>query len=51
MLSGQPSNYTISTTSLAVLRCPDDTSAQPGQGNLSYVVNGGFSLWTALPIG
>ena len=36
---------------LAVLRCPDDTTAQPGQGNLSYVVNGGFSLWTALPIG
>ena len=40
-----------STTSLAVLRCPDDNSAQPGQGNLSYVVNGGFSLWTALPLG
>ena len=48
---GQPSNYQISTTALGVLRCPDDTTAQPGQGNLSYVVNGGFSLWTALPIG
>jgi hypothetical protein len=33
------------------LRCPDDTTAQPGQGNLSYVANAGFSLWTALPLG
>jgi prepilin-type N-terminal cleavage/methylation domain-containing protein/prepilin-type processing-associated H-X9-DG protein len=48
---GQPSNYHIGSTSLGVLRCPDDLTAQPGQGNLSYVVNGGFSLWTALPIG
>jgi prepilin-type N-terminal cleavage/methylation domain-containing protein/prepilin-type processing-associated H-X9-DG protein len=48
---GQPSNYTIGSTSLQVLKCPDDTSALPGQGNLSYVVNGGFSLWTALPLG
>ncbi len=50
-LAGQPSNYDIGSTPLAVLRCPDDNSAQPGQGNLSYVVNGGFSLWTALPLG
>jgi prepilin-type N-terminal cleavage/methylation domain-containing protein/prepilin-type processing-associated H-X9-DG protein len=50
-LAGQPSNYTISSTALAVLRCPDDITAQPGQGNLSYVVNGGFSLWPALPLG
>ena len=48
---GQPSNYQISSTPLAVLRCPDDLTAIPGQGNLSYVVNGGFSIWTALPIG
>jgi prepilin-type N-terminal cleavage/methylation domain-containing protein/prepilin-type processing-associated H-X9-DG protein len=48
---GNPSNYKISTTSLSVLRCPDDTTAQPGQGNLSYVANAGFSLWTALPLG
>jgi prepilin-type N-terminal cleavage/methylation domain-containing protein/prepilin-type processing-associated H-X9-DG protein len=48
---GQPSNYEISTTALGVLRCPDDTTIQPGQGNLSYVVNGGFSLWRALPLG
>ena len=48
---GNPSNYQISTTSLGVLKCPDDTTAQPGQGNLSYVANAGFSLWTALPLG
>jgi prepilin-type processing-associated H-X9-DG protein len=48
---GNPSNYKISSTPLGVLRCPDDTTAQPGQGNLSYVANAGFSLWTALPIG
>ena len=46
-----PSNYRIGSTSLAILRCPDDVSAKPGQGNLSYVVNAGFSLWQALPIG
>ena len=48
---GLPSNYAISSTALSVLRCPDDTTAQPGQGNLSYVANAGFSLWTALPLG
>ena len=41
---GQPSNYEIGSTSLGVLKCPDDTTAEPGHGNLSYVVNGGFSL-------
>jgi prepilin-type N-terminal cleavage/methylation domain-containing protein/prepilin-type processing-associated H-X9-DG protein len=51
VLPGQPSNYKIGSTSLAILRCPDDTTALPGQGNLSYVVNGGFCLWPALPLG
>jgi prepilin-type N-terminal cleavage/methylation domain-containing protein/prepilin-type processing-associated H-X9-DG protein len=45
-ISGQPSNGVLSSTALGVLRCPDDTTAQQGQGNLSYVVNGGFVLWT-----
>jgi prepilin-type processing-associated H-X9-DG protein len=45
--SGQASNYKIGNTAIGVLRCPDDLSAQPNQGNLSYVVNGGFSLWHA----
>ena len=31
--------------------CPDDNTIQIGQGNLSYVVNGGFALWHAIPVG
>lgn len=46
-ISGQPPNLAIGNTALGVLRCPDDTSAQPGQGNLSYAVNGGFTLFHA----
>jgi prepilin-type N-terminal cleavage/methylation domain-containing protein len=46
-ISGQPANLTIGNTALGVLRCPDDSSAQPGLGNLSYVVNGGFTLFHA----
>ncbi len=50
--SGGPSNYTISmSTTIGILRCPDDLTYQPGAGNLSYVVNGGFSLWHAIPYG
>jgi prepilin-type N-terminal cleavage/methylation domain-containing protein/prepilin-type processing-associated H-X9-DG protein len=47
-VAGQASNYTISNTAIGVLRCPDDSSYQPGLGNLSYAVNGGFSLWHAV---
>jgi prepilin-type N-terminal cleavage/methylation domain-containing protein/prepilin-type processing-associated H-X9-DG protein len=47
--AGQSSNYTIGNTAIGVLRCPDDITAQPNQGNLSYVVNGGFALWHAIP--
>ena len=39
-----PSNDTIASNSLGILRCPDDFTAQPGNGNLSYVCNSGFSL-------
>ena len=46
----QASNYTIGSTSLQILRCPDDVNAQDGHGNLSYVVNGGFSRFPAVPI-
>lgn len=46
-ISGQPANLTIGNTALGVLRCPDDSSAQPGLGNLSYAVNGGFTLFHA----
>jgi prepilin-type N-terminal cleavage/methylation domain-containing protein/prepilin-type processing-associated H-X9-DG protein len=38
-------NAMLAQTSLAVLACPSDISVAPGQGNLSYVVNGGFG-WT-----
>ena len=46
----EASNYTIGNTALQILRCPDDLNAQDGQGNLSYVVNGGFSRFPAVPI-
>jgi len=48
-VQGQSSNATIASTSIGVLRCPDDITAQPNQGNLSYAVNGGFALWHAVP--
>ena len=48
--STQASNYTIGSTSLQILRCPDDLNAQDSKGNLSYVVNGGFSRFPAVPL-
>ncbi len=48
---GQPSNLQIGETEIAVLRCPDDPTALANRGNLSYVVNGGFALWHADPVG
>ena len=48
--AAQASNYTIGSTALQILRCPDDLNAQDGKGNLSYVVNGGFSRFPAVPI-
>jgi len=50
-LPPQPSNLEISSTSLSVFRCPSDPTTVADQGNLSYVVNGGFSRWHALPVG
>ena len=48
-VAGQSSNYNIGNTAIGVLRCPDDVTTQPNQGNLSYAVNGGFALWHAVP--
>jgi prepilin-type N-terminal cleavage/methylation domain-containing protein/prepilin-type processing-associated H-X9-DG protein len=48
---GQATNFKIGNTSIGVLRCPDDNTFQVGQGNLSYVVNGGFALYHAFPVG
>jgi prepilin-type N-terminal cleavage/methylation domain-containing protein/prepilin-type processing-associated H-X9-DG protein len=39
------SNGRLARTSISVLVCPSDPSVVPGQGNLSYVVNGGIG-WT-----
>lgn len=50
-IAGQPSNQQISSVFLRVLRCPDDPTAGIGQGSLSYVVNGGFVRWPAIPVG
>jgi prepilin-type N-terminal cleavage/methylation domain-containing protein/prepilin-type processing-associated H-X9-DG protein len=44
-----PANAQIGAKSIGILVCPDDLTTQPGQGNLSYVVNGGFSRWGFLP--
>jgi prepilin-type processing-associated H-X9-DG protein len=49
--AGQASNYKIGSTALGILRCPDDLTTQSNQGNLSYAVNGGFSLWHVDPYG
>ena len=51
LTAGQASNLKIGETAIGVLRCPDDNTVQVNQGNLSYVVNGGFALWHANPVG
>jgi prepilin-type processing-associated H-X9-DG protein len=47
--NGSPSNAILASKSIGVITCPDDLSVRPGQGNLSYVVNGGFSRWVGDP--
>jgi len=44
-LNNTPSNAVIASKSIGILTCPDDLTFQAGMGNLSYVVNGGFSRW------
>jgi len=46
----QPSNAKLASTGLGILKCPDDFTALPNQGNLSYVVNSGFSLFLGTPV-
>lgn len=41
----RPTNEVIARTSIGILACPVDDSTEPGNGNLSYVVNMGFSRW------
>ena len=47
----EATNLTVGRNALAILKCPDDLNAQTNQGNLSYVVNGGFSRFPAWPVG
>ena len=44
---GNPTNFTVSNTGIGILKCPEDLTAGPGMGNLSYVVNMGFTRWHA----
>lgn len=46
---GVPSNNAVASKSIGVLTCPEDLTLQPGQGNLSFVVNEGFSRWVYQP--
>ena len=41
------SNLTIGSTGLSMLQCPSDGTCFDGSGNLSYVVNMGWTLWHA----
>ncbi|MGE3820826.1 MAG: DUF1559 domain-containing protein [Isosphaeraceae bacterium] len=41
----KPTNKTISSTSIKILTCPDDNTTSINSGNLSYVVNSGFSFY------
>jgi prepilin-type N-terminal cleavage/methylation domain-containing protein/prepilin-type processing-associated H-X9-DG protein len=43
----RPSNNAIASNNIAILICPSDAAVAPRPGNLSYVVNGGFSRWHA----
>jgi len=45
-----PPNLLIGNAALGVLRCPDDNNTTPNEGNLSYVVNGGFTRFPANPL-
>jgi len=44
-----PANAQLTSIGIPVLVCPDDFTAVPGQGNLSYVVNGGFGYTVGMP--
>ncbi len=43
--SDDPANQQLASLTLPILVCPDDDTAVPGEGNLSYVVNSGIG-WT-----
>jgi prepilin-type N-terminal cleavage/methylation domain-containing protein/prepilin-type processing-associated H-X9-DG protein len=43
--NGNPGNIYAAEKSIGILTCPEDLTVQPGNGNLSFVVNLGFSRW------
>lgn len=45
--TGGATNFTTGNTGIGILKCPEDLTAAPNQGNLSYVVNMGFTRWHA----
>jgi prepilin-type N-terminal cleavage/methylation domain-containing protein/prepilin-type processing-associated H-X9-DG protein len=46
-VTGNPANLNIGNTGIGILKCPEDLTALPNAGNLSYVVNMGFTRWHA----
>lgn len=48
--STDPKNQALAKVAMPILTCPDDDSAASGEGNLSYVVNGGFGWTTPDPV-
>jgi prepilin-type N-terminal cleavage/methylation domain-containing protein/prepilin-type processing-associated H-X9-DG protein len=44
-------NFTVTSTDISSLRCPDDDTFGVGKGNLSYVVNSGFNMAWFSPSG
>jgi len=48
-IATQP-NFVLGSTALGVLRCPDDNNFTTNEGNLSYVVNGGFTRFPDFPL-
>jgi len=38
-------NYLVGNTFLQILTCPEDDTIQATKGNLSYIINGGFTRW------
>jgi len=47
--SNAPPNLLLARSALGVLRCPDDNNYSANEGNLSYVVNGGFVRYSQWP--
>jgi len=46
-VTGSPANLAIGNNGIGILKCPDDPNLIQGSGNLSYVVNLGFTRWHA----